>query len=147
MAETWLEHTCQVLVPTTVDRVWDLWSNLELMPHWMKWIRSVEVLNDDLSRWTLDSRGLTFSWISRTHTVIQHQRIAWESTSGLPNRGTLRFYDRQQDGTIVKLSIAYALPTWLAQVMSGLSVGKVVESSIQADLERFKTYALAQSHV
>ena len=140
MAETWLEHTCQIQVPESIDRVWDLWVNLELLPQWMKWIRSVKVLGGDLSEWELDSRGFSFSWTSRTHTTIQHQRIEWESVSGLSNRGTLRFYDRKEEGTIVRLTVAYALPSWLASIMSSLFVGRVVESTIQADLERFKAY-------
>jgi uncharacterized membrane protein len=141
MSEDWLEHTCQVEVPVGIERVWDLWASLELMPHWMKWIRSVELMDGDLSRWTLDTRGFTFSWISHTHTVLKHQMIGWKSVDGLPNRGTLRFYDRK-GSTIVKLSIAYMIPGILGKIMDGLFLGKVVESTIQEDLERFKQYAL-----
>ncbi len=137
----WLEHTCQVEVPVPIEQVWDLWANLSLMPRWMKWIRSVELLDQELSRWTLDTRGLTFSWISRTHTVVKHQHIGWQSVEGLPNRGALRFYDRK-GSTIVKLSVAYKIPGILGKILDGLFVGKVVESTIQADLERFKAYAL-----
>ncbi|MFS8835580.1 hypothetical protein NW809_05710, partial [Synechococcus sp. WC101] len=49
----WLEHTCQVEVPVPIEQVWELWANLALMPRWMKWIRSVELLDQELSRWTL----------------------------------------------------------------------------------------------
>ncbi|MEL7084118.1 MAG: SRPBCC family protein [Cyanobacteria bacterium P01_A01_bin.3] len=143
MAETWLEHTCQIQVPESIDRVWELWVNLELLPQWMKWIRSVTMLDDNLSQWELDSRGFSFSWTSRTHTTIEHQRIEWESVSGLSNRGALRFYDRKEEGTIVRLTVAYGVPGWLASIMSSLFVGRVVESTIQADLERFKTYIAA----
>ncbi len=144
MAEGWLEHTCQIEVAVGIDRVWDLWSNLELMPNWMRWIRSVELIDDELSRWTLDTRGLTFSWISRTHTIIEHQMIGWSSVDGLPNQGALRFYDRK-GSTIVKLTISYMIPGLLGQLVDNLFLGKVVESTIQADLERFRDYALQQS--
>ncbi|GAB4217801.1 MAG: SRPBCC family protein [Synechococcales cyanobacterium] len=137
----WLEHTCQVEVPTSIHHVWDLWSNLALMPNWMKWIRSVELLDDSHSKWTLDTRGFTFTWTSLTHTVHHHQIIAWKSIDGLPNRGALRFYDRK-GSTIVKLSIAYALPGFLAKLMDNVFVKQVVESTLQADLERFRVYAL-----
>ena len=147
MAESdWLEHTCQVEVPVPIEQVWELWSNLALMPRWMQWIRSVELLDHNLSRWTLATRGFTFSWISRTHTVVKHQRIAWQSVEGLPNRGALRFYDRK-GSTIVKLSVAYKIPGILGKILDGLFVGKVVESTIQADLERFKAYALEQARL
>ena len=144
MAETWLEHTCQIQVPDSIDRVWDLWVNLELLPNWMKWIRSVKQLEGDLSEWELNSRGFKFTWTSKTHTTVEHQRIEWESVSGLANRGALRFYDRKEEGTIIRLTVAYGMPSWLAAIMSSLFVGQVVESTIQADLERFKAYLAAQ---
>jgi uncharacterized membrane protein len=42
--------------------------------------------------------------------------------------------------TIVKLSIAYAIPA-IGQLMDNLFLGQVVESTLQADLDRFKIYA------
>jgi len=43
----WLEHSVLVEVDAPVELVWDLWSDLEQMPRWMKWIESVRVLEDD----------------------------------------------------------------------------------------------------
>ncbi len=141
-SDDWLEHTCQVEVPLSIEHVWGLWSNLELIPRWMKWIHSIELLDEEQSRWTLDTRGMTFSWTSRIHTLVEHQLIGWRSVDGLANRGTLRFYDRK-GSTIVKLSIAYLLPGIL-RFMDSLFLGKAVENTIQADLERFREYALQQ---
>ena len=124
-----------------MELVWQLWSDLEQMPRWMKWIDSVKVLDDnpDLSRWKLASRGFEFTWLSRMLKVVPGQLIQWESVEGLPNRGAVRFYARQ-NRSIVRLSIAYSIPGWLGQIMDNLFLGKVVESTIQADLERFREY-------
>lgn len=140
MAE-WLEHTVQVEVEHPIDRVWGLWSSLELMPNWMKWIESVKIPADrpDISNWELGTNGLTFTWRSRILKQIPNQIIQWESIDGLSNRGAIRFYSRP-NGTIVKLTVAYALPNIVKQVLDGLSIPKVVESTLQADLERFRTY-------
>lgn len=146
MSETWLEHTCQVDVPLAIEPIWELWSDLQQMPNWMKWIRSVELLDSEHSRWTLDTRGLIFSWTSKTHTVIPHQMIAWQSVDGLPNRGALRFYDRKDAGTIVKLTVAYAVPGWLSVLLDNGLIRNAVEGTLQADLNRFHDYALAQGH-
>jgi uncharacterized membrane protein len=139
----WLEHSVQVEVETPMELVWSLWSDLEQMPRWMKWIDSVKVLDDnpELSRWKLATGGLEFSWLSRILKVTPHQIIEWESVDGLPNRGAIRFYDRG-DSSVVKLTVAYAIPGWLGRLMDNLFLGRVVESTIQADLERFKEYAL-----
>jgi len=140
----WLEHTVQIEVETPIQLVWDLWSDLEQMPRWMKWIDSVKVLEDnpDLSRWKLASGGFEFSWLSRITKLVTYQIIGWESVDGLPNRGAIRFYDRGSDRSIVKLTVAYGIPGILGKLMDNLFLGRVVESTIQADLERFRTYAL-----
>ncbi len=146
----WLEHSVQVEVDAPLSLVWQLWSDLEQMPRWMKWIDSVKVLEDnpELSRWKLGSRGFEFTWLSRIIKLVPGQIIQWESVDGLPNRGAVRFYARQ-DRSIVRLSIAYSVPGWLGQIMDNLFLGRVVESTIQADLERFRSYVdqLQQSSV
>jgi len=139
----WLEHSVQVEVEVPMETVWSLWSDLEQMPRWMKWIDSVQVLEDnpDLSRWKLASGGFEFSWISRILKLVPHQIIQWESVDGLPNRGAVRFYDRH-GSSVVKLTVAYDIPGILGKLMDGLFLGRIVESTIQADLERFRDYAL-----
>lgn len=139
----WLEHSVQVEVDVPIELVWSLWSDLEQMPRWMKWIESVSILPDDpdLSRWKLASGGFEFSWLSRIVKLETNQIIQWESVDGLPNRGAVRFYDRH-DSSIVRLTIAYRIPGILGALMDNLFLGQIVESTIQADLNRFKDYAL-----
>lgn len=141
----WLEHTVQIEVEKPINVVWDLWSDLEQMPRWMKWIDSVTVMADDpdLSRWKLASGGFEFSWLSRITRLVKHQIIQWESVDGLPNRGAIRFYDRGEH-SIVKLTIAYAIPGILGKVMDNLFLGRLVESTLKADLQRFHDYAMKQ---
>ena len=139
----WLEHSVQVEVEAPIDLVWGLWADLEQMPRWMKWIESVRILEDnpELSRWKLATGGLEFSWLSRILKVVPNQIIQWESVDGLPNRGAIRFYDRK-NSSIVKLTVAYGVPGWLAKLMDNSFLARVVESTLMADLERFKEYAL-----
>jgi uncharacterized membrane protein len=139
----WLKHTVQVEVETPISLVWDLWSDLEQMPNWMKWIASVKVLeeNPDLSRMTLASGGFEFGWLLRITQLTTNQIIQFESVDGLPNKGAIRFYDRG-DRSIVKLTVAYAIPGILGKIMDNLILGRIVESTIQADLNRFRDYAL-----
>ena len=143
----WLEHSVHVDVDVPVENVWQMWSNLEQMPQWMKWIDSVEVLADDpdLSRWKLNTTGLTFSWLSRIVKIVPQQIIQWESVDGLPNRGAIRFYGHKGGSSTVKMTIAYALPAILARLMMSNSfVDRVVSSTLQADLDRFKAMAIRQ---
>jgi uncharacterized membrane protein len=144
----WLEHTVQVEVPIPIQQAWNLWSDLEQMPSWMKWIDSVEVLKDnpELSRWQLASGAFKFSWLSRIVNVVPEQIIQWESVDGLPNKGAIRFYDRRSsNSSIVKLSVAYAIPGVIGKIMDDLFLGRIVESTLQADMNRFRDYAVAKS--
>lgn len=140
----WLEHSVFVEVDVPIELAWSLWSDLEQMPRWMKWIDRVSILpeNPDLSRWHLITGGLEFSWLSRIVSLVPQQIIQWESVDGLPNRGAIRFYDRKGRST-VKMTVAYSIPTMLGKIMDNLFLGRVVESTIQADLNRFRDYALA----
>ena len=137
----WLEHSVQIEVEAPIELVWSLWSDLEQMPRWMKWIDSVNVLeeNPELSRWKLASGAFEFTWLSRIIKLVPQQIIQWESVDGLPNRGAVRFYDRKET-SIVKLTIAYAIPGILGTLMDNLFLGRIVESTVEADLERFKVY-------
>ncbi|MDJ0675853.1 MAG: SRPBCC family protein [Calothrix sp. MO_167.B42] len=139
----WLEHSVQVQVEVPIDFTWNLWSDLEQMPQWMKWIDAVKITEDnpDISIWTLKSGIWEFKWHSRILKVIPNQIIEWESIDGLPNRGAIRFYDRH-GSSIVKLTVAYAIPGVLGKIMDNLFLGNIVESTIQADMNRFRDYAL-----
>jgi len=144
----WLEHTVQVEVEVPIEKAWGLWSDLEQMPIWMKWIDSVQVLEDnpELSRWKLASGAFNFSWLSRIVNLVPEKIIQWESVDGLPNKGAIRFYDRKGK-SIVKLSVAYAIPGVLGKFMDDLFLGNIVESTIQEDMERFREYALQKRNL
>jgi uncharacterized membrane protein len=144
----WLEHSVQIEVAAPIEHVWSLWQNLELMPRYFKWIESVQILEDtpELSRWKLGTNTFEFTWLSRITQQIPNQIIQWEAVDGLPNRGAIRFYDRKES-SIVKLTVAYAVPGFLALLMDNGFVRNVVESTLQADMERFRAYALNELKV
>ena len=139
----WLEHSAQVEVSVPIAEVWQLWSDLEQMPQWMKWIDSVKIQEDnpELSRWKLASGAFEFTWLSRVTRQVPQQLIQWESVDGLPNRGAIRFYDRKEEGSVVRLSVSYSVPA-VVGFMDNLFLGNLVESTLQSDLERFRDYAL-----
>ena len=139
----WLEHTVQIEVPVPIELAWSLWSDLEQMTIWMKWIESVKILEDnpELSRWKLASGGFNFTWLSRIVQVVPRQIIEWQSVDGLPNKGAIRFYERTDSSCVVKMTFAYAVPGIIGRLMDNL-IGDVVKSTVMADLERFKEYAI-----
>jgi len=58
----WLENTVTTEVQASADKVWVVWSDLEAMPKWMRWIESVKTQEDDpdLTDWILAAQGFSF---------------------------------------------------------------------------------------
>jgi uncharacterized membrane protein len=139
----WLDHSVLVDVDIPVEAAWDLWSDLEQMPLWMKWIDAVKISDDDpeISEWKLASQGFEFTWRSKITNLVPHQIIQWEAIDGLPNRGAIRFYGKEGQST-VKLTVSYAVPG-IIKWMDGLFLGRLVEATLQEDLNRFRDYAMA----
>ncbi len=139
----WLDHSVLVDVDIPVEAAWELWSDLAQMPLWMKWIDAVKISDDDpeISEWKLASRGFEFTWRSKITNLVPHQIIQWEAIDGLPNRGAIRFYGKEGQST-VKLTVSYAVPG-IIKWMDGLFLGRLVEATLQEDLNRFRDYAMA----
>jgi uncharacterized membrane protein len=136
----WLEHSVTTEIAAPVNRVWEVWSDLEAMPKWMRWIESVvtEPGNPDLTDWTLAAQGFRFHWKARITQRVEAQQLHWESVGGLPTKGAVRFYPQGDAVTAVKLTVSYELPGVLAPLMEPSILGGIVTKELQANLDRFK---------
>jgi uncharacterized membrane protein len=135
----WLEHSVTTEIEAPVERVWDVWSDLEAMPRWMRWIESVVTLDDpDLTDWTLAAQGFRFHWKARITMRVPGQQLHWQSVGGLPTKGAVRFYPLGGQRTAVKLTVSYELPAVLAPLMDPSIMGGIVTKELQANLDRFR---------
>ncbi|MEB3241731.1 MAG: SRPBCC family protein [Synechococcus sp.] len=135
----WLDHSVMVDIAAPAELVWQLWSDLEAMPLWMRWIESVRTLDDpDLTEWTLAAQGFRFQWKARITQRVEAQQLHWQSVGGLPTKGAVRFYPDGDQRTGVKLSVSYELPGVLAPLMDSAMLGGLVSKELQANLDRFK---------
>ena len=135
----WLEHSVTAEIEAPVAQVWAVWSDLEAMPRWMRWIESVTTLEDpDLTDWTLAAQGFRFHWKARISLRVDAQQLHWESVGGLPTKGAVRFYPQSPTCTAVKLSVSYELPGVLAPLMEPSILGGIVTKELQANLDRFR---------
>jgi uncharacterized membrane protein len=136
----WLEHSVTTEIAAPAGRVWEVWSDLEAMPRWMRWIESVitEPSNPDLTDWTLAAQGFRFHWKARITQRVAAQQLHWESVGGLPTKGAVRFYPLGSDRTAVKLTVSYELPAVLAPLMEPSIMGGIVTRELQANLDRFR---------
>ena len=104
----WLEHSVTTEIKAPVQRVWEVLSDLEAMPLWMRWIESVVTLEDpDITDCTLAAQGFRFHWKARISQRVEAQQLHWESVWGLPTKGAVRFYPQGDSLTVVKLTVSY----------------------------------------
>ncbi|MEO8141117.1 MAG: SRPBCC family protein [Sphingomicrobium sp.] len=124
------------------QEVYDRWRDFASFPDFMDNVRSIEMLGDKTSRWTIEApAGKTVELITEITHDIPGERIAWKSVEGsqIDTRGEVLFKDAAPGrGTIVTLILTYAPP--------GGTIGKLAaklfrrEPAVQArlDLRRFK---------
>ena len=136
----WLEHSVTTEINAPGERVWQVWSDLEAMPQWMRWIESVVTVphDPDLTDWTLVAQGFRFHWQARIASRVEAQQLHWESVGGLPTRGAVRFDPQSPNLTAVKLTVSYELPGVLAPLMEPTILGGIVTKELQANLDRFR---------
>lgn len=68
--------------------------------------------------------------------------IAWESQSGLKNRGRVTFVENNEEKTAVTLAVEFDVPAAIARVINNDFIGRFVEETLLADMKRFRSVAL-----
>lgn len=90
---------------------------------------------------------LSISFPRTENTEVRRgEIISWKSLSGLPNRGKVLF--RPVDGSSCKstitLAIEFDVPPAIARAVKNDFIGRFVEDTLLADLQRFRKVALLE---
>jgi uncharacterized membrane protein len=130
-----ISHSIEVNVP--LSTAYDQWTQFEEFPRFMEGIEKVVQLDDATLEWTAEIAGQRRTWRARITEQEPDQVIAWTSTSGARNGGTVRF-DRTGDrSTTVHLELDIE-PEGVVEKIGDWA--GVVDRQVQGDLERFKEY-------
>lgn len=142
-----LQRSVEVEVDCSVQQVYDLWRNLENVPHWMPLVKSVKRLpgDEELWHWTF---GLGFplltEWTSRITQRIPLRLIAWTSVSGLSNRGSAEFFPTKR-GCRLRLTLAFDLPGGIVGVfLENIGLDRWLEANLKESLHRFQSQIEAE---
>lgn len=140
------EHGPLIGRSVTINRprqeVYERWRDFTRFPEFMDNVRSVERVDDKVSRWTIEAPGGTsVELLTEITHDVPGDRIAWRSVEGsqVDTAGQALFSDAAPGrGTVVQLVMAYDPPAGAF----GKLVAKIFqrEPAIQArrDLRRFK---------
>ncbi|MGH8718080.1 MAG: SRPBCC family protein, partial [Burkholderiales bacterium] len=124
-------------VKCPVRSVYNQWTQFEDFPRFMDGVREVKQIDDTHLRWRAEIGGKEELWEAEITEQIPDKRIAWRSTSGAKNAGTVTFRGVSDKKTEVTVKFDYEPEGAVEKV--GSAVG-VVSRRVKSDLKRFKAF-------
>ncbi len=128
-----IEKTFEVDCP--IHTVYNQWTQFEEFPRFMDGVEEVRQLDDTHLHWRAKIAGKQKEWDAEIVEQVPDQRIAWRSTSGAANAGTVRFEPLNKERTRVKLTMEYEPQGFVEK--TGDMVG-VVSHKVENAVEKFK---------
>ncbi|MEA3186240.1 MAG: hypothetical protein QOD99_70 [Chthoniobacter sp.] len=121
------------------EKLFRTWRNFENLPHFMKHLESVRVLDDRRSHWVARGPGgKKIHWDAEVINEHPNEMIAWRSLDGDVNHaGTVRFLPAA-GGTEVRISLEYDLPGGAIGAAVARFFHEEPSQQIEADMMRFK---------
>jgi uncharacterized membrane protein len=129
--------TKTIEVDRSLRTVYNQWTQFEDFPRFMEGIKAVRQLDDKRLHWEAEIAGQTKSWDAEIFEQVPDKVIAWRSTSGAENSGTVEFKAVHPGRTKITLTLAYDPQGFVENFgdMMGL-----VSARVSGDLKRFETY-------
>jgi uncharacterized membrane protein len=118
-----------------VRKVYNQWTQFEDFPRFMDGVKEVRQLDDTHLHWKARIAGKEKEWDAEIVEQVPDQRIAWRSTAGVLNTGTVRFEQLGQDRSRVHLTMEYEPKGLIENV--GDSMG-MVDRKVDKAVEDFK---------
>jgi uncharacterized membrane protein len=131
-----------VVVNAPVEQVFTFWKNFENFPRFMENVESIQVIGQDLTHWKVKGPlGNSAEWDAKTISVVENQKIAWQSIEGnIETHGAVTFEEAGTGQTKVTVGLEYKPPGGAL----GEAVAKMFadpEDQLEEDLNRFKQVA------
>jgi uncharacterized membrane protein len=122
--------------------VYGFWHNFENLPRFMAHLESVQVLDNNRSRWKAKApAGATVEWEAETIEDRPNELIVWRSLEGssVPNSGWVQFKDAPGNrGTEVRVELQYQPPGGKIGALFAKFFGEEPQQQVKGDLRRFK---------
>jgi uncharacterized membrane protein len=140
--------TKDIIVKAKVGDVYNLWSNFENFPRFMKYIKSIVKTGEGTSHWVMEGPlGKELEWDAETTTLETNKRIAWNSRDAGENdiktSGQVVFKELPQGETHITVTLQYVPPAGkLGEFVANLFSDP--EKRLEEDLANFKHYAERQ---
>ena len=128
-----ITETIEVNVP--VRTAYNQWTQFEDFPQFMASVHEIRQLDDKHLHWKANVAGEEKEWDVEITEQIPDKRIAWRSTTGVPNAGVVTFHKISEDVTRVTLQMDYQPEGALEKLGDALGA---VRMEARGNLQRFK---------
>jgi uncharacterized membrane protein len=138
--------TEKIIVNAPIDKVYAFWRELSNLPKFMKHLKNVEEISNDVSLWTANTPGgiVDLNWDAQITREESGKYLGWQSLEGsmIDNAGKVEFRETLNGtGTELHIEIDYFPPAGsVGRGIASLFNG-IFERMIREDIQRFKTYA------
>ncbi len=129
--------TKSVEVNVPVRTAYDQWTQFEEFPQFMEGVESVKQLDDKRLHWHAKIWGKVEDWDAEITSQHPDREIAWRSTSGARNDGTVSFESLGTDKTKVSLRLDVEPQDPVEKIGDALGI---LSRRVEADLKRFKDF-------
>jgi uncharacterized membrane protein len=126
-------ETIEINVP--VRTAYNQWTQFEDFPQFMASVREIRQLDDKHLHWKANVAGEEKEWDVEITEQIPDKRIAWQSTTGVPNGGVATFHKISDDVCRVAIQMDYQ-PEGAAEKI-GDAFG-AVRMELRGNLQKFK---------
>lgn len=136
-------------IDAPVERVFDLFSNFENFPRWMRNIKDVHYSGPHYTRWTAAAPlGSEVEWEAETTLFEPDHKIAWRSVRGdVDTDGEVIFEETRRGTTLMHVVLGYHLPAGRLGEMVASLFDKNPAQELEDDLERFAAVAEGRRHI
>jgi len=128
-----ITETIEVNVP--VRTAYNQWTQFEDFPQFMASVHEIRQLDDKHLHWKANVAGEEKEWDVEITEQIPDKRIAWRSTSGVPNGGVVTFHKISEDITRIALQMDYQPEGALEKLGDAFGA---VRMEARGNLQKFK---------
>ncbi|WP_374686761.1 SRPBCC family protein [Promineifilum sp.] len=132
-----------VIVKSDVSTAYNVWSNFETFPYFMKYVEKVEKIGPQKSYWEVKGPlGTTVQWTAETTRLDVNTRIGWntkDNAGTMTTSGEVVFTELPDNQTQITVTMNYTPPGGkLGEVVAQLFADP--DKRLEEDLRNFKAY-------
>jgi uncharacterized membrane protein len=131
--ESSIVETIEVNVP--VRTAYNQWTQFEEFPQFMASVKEIRQLDDKHLHWKANVAGEEKEWDVEITEQIPDKRIAWRSTSGVPNGGVATFHKISDNLTRVAVQMDYQPEGPMEKLGDAFGA---VRMELRGNLQKFK---------